>query len=544
MDGKTALQRLEALKGRRTSFDAQWQEVKDRCFPHGADFTSSRSQGQKTNLEMFDSTAAVDLERFAAVMESMLTPRQQRWHRLRSTVDELNDQEEVREWFDTVTKALFRVRDAPLADFYGQSHEGYKSIGAYGNRCTYVYEDASNVIRYRNCHVGSTWIALDEHRRVDTVYHTFKLSAAAAVRQWPQTASDKMRALAERQPFEQVEVLHLVQPRGAGYEPGRAGDNGKPYLAMEVQVDDGTVLSTGGYYELPYIFSRYTTNSDEDYGRGPCMLVLPDIKTLNAQERALLRSAEKIADPPLLLLDDGVFGWQGRDVTLTPGGLNYGGLDREGRQTIQPMVTGGRPEMTLEMMERKRQTIHDALLVSLFQILVENPGMTATEVLHRAQEKGMLLAPSVGRQQSEMLGPMIEREVAILFRNGLLPPIPQALLEADGEYKIEYESPATRYQRSEEVLAFQRSIEAWAPLLQVNPSLLENVDMDQGFRETLEINGVPAKWIKSREDVDRAREAQAEVAEQEAAAEQAPGAADTIKKLAEAANKAGVRPAA
>ncbi|HLA13466.1 MAG TPA: portal protein, partial [Gemmatimonadaceae bacterium] len=157
MDGKTALQRLEALKGRRTSFDAQWQEVKDRCFPHGADFTSSRSQGQKTNLEMFDSTAAVDLERFAAVMESMLTPRQQRWHRLRSTVDELNDQEEVREWFDTVTKALFRVRDAPLADFYGQSHEGYKSIGAYGNRCTYVYEDASNVIRYRNCHVGSTW---------------------------------------------------------------------------------------------------------------------------------------------------------------------------------------------------------------------------------------------------------------------------------------------------------------------------------------------------------------------------------------------------
>ena len=39
------------------------------------------------------------------------------------------------------------------------------------------------------------------------------------------------------------------------------------------------------------------------------------------------------------------------------------------------------------------------------------PQMTATEVIERTNEKGILLAPTIGRQQSEYLGPMIEREL-------------------------------------------------------------------------------------------------------------------------------------
>lgn len=44
------------------------------------------------------------------------------------------------------------------------------------------------------------------------------------------------------------------------------------------------------------------------------------------------------------------------------------------------------------------------LLVTLFQILTETPQMTAAEVVERTNEKGILLAPTVGRQQSEYLG--------------------------------------------------------------------------------------------------------------------------------------------
>ena len=58
------------------------------------------------------------------------------------------------------------------------------------------------------------------------------------------------------------------------------------------------------------------------------------------------------------------------------------------------------------------------------QILQDNPRMTATEVIERTREKGILLAPTVGRQQSEYLGPLVDREIDVLVEQGLLPPMP------------------------------------------------------------------------------------------------------------------------
>ena len=81
----------------------------------------------------------------------------------------------------------------------------------------------------------------------------------------------------------------------------------------------------------------------------------------------------------------------------------------------------------------------------------------------------MLLGPLAGRQMSEFLGPMVERELDLLARAGQIPPMPQELAEAGGEYKIEYDSPLARAQRAEEGVAIvrtfeerERSSKAWA----------------------------------------------------------------------------------
>ncbi|STU67291.1 Bacteriophage head to tail connecting protein [Klebsiella pneumoniae subsp. ozaenae] len=58
----------------------------------------------------------------------------------------------------------------------------------------------------------------------------------------------------------------------------------------------------------------------------------------------------------------------------------------------------------MTLAEQKRQTINDGFFITLFQILVDNPQMTATEAMLRAQEKGQLLAPTAGRIQAEFLG--------------------------------------------------------------------------------------------------------------------------------------------
>lgn len=61
------------------------------------------------------------------------------------------------------------------------------------------------------------------------------------------------------------------------------------------------------------------------------------------------------------------------------------------------------------------------VFITLFQILVDNPQMTATEAMLRAQEKGQLLAPTAGRIQAEFLGTLILRKLTLLIRTDCCP---------------------------------------------------------------------------------------------------------------------------
>jgi hypothetical protein len=235
--------------------------------------------------------------------------------------------------------------------------------------------------------------------------------------------------------------------------------------------------------------------------------------------------------PPLLLADD----LGAAPINMKPSGLNPGAINSDGRALIQPLNMGNNASISLDMMNQKREIINDAFLVTLFQIMVDgNNRMTATEVIERAREKGALLAPTMSRQQNELLGPTIEREMDILMRQGLLPPMPQELMEAEGEYEIQYDSPLARAQRSEEALGFSRTMGQITPIAQVDPSILKMFDFPVITRELGQLNGMPQRWIKDDETLaaEQQQEAAMQQAQQLLAA--APVVADTQKTMAEA----------
>ena len=159
--------------------------------------------------------------------------------------------------------------------------------------------------------------------------------------------------------------------------------------------------------------------------------------------------------------------------------------------------------------------------------------MTATEVLERAREKGALLSPTMGRQQSEALGPMIEREVDLLVMQGLLPPLPPALVEAEGEFEIEYDSPLTRSQRAEEAAGWLRTLEAAIAYANTTQDLsaLDHFNVDVIYPQLAEINAVPASWMNSMETVTQQRQQRAQQQEMQQMVEAAPAAAGVMKAL-------------
>jgi Bacteriophage head to tail connecting protein len=186
-----------------------------------------------------------------------------------------------------------------------------------------------------------------------------------------------------------------------------------------------------------------------------------------------------------------------------------------------------------KLMDMERNVINDAFLVTLFQILVDTPQMTATEVLERAREKGMLLAPTAGRMQAEFLGPMIEREIDLLAQQNLLPPIPPMLRGVDIEFKIEYDNPMSRMQRSEKAAGFMRALDVAANYAKntMDPAPLDWFDFDSAMPEILDIQGAPVAWTRTQDAVDQIRQSRIEQQKQQAMIQAAPGMAAVAKAI-------------
>lgn len=540
MNNDEIFKRFDLLRNGRGVWESHWEEIAERVLPRSAEFVGEREQGDKRTEKLYDATAALALERFAAAVESLLTPRGARWHTMRSSNIELNKDDEVRLWFDRVEQAMFSYRYSPKANFAGQVHEGYMSLGAFGTGATFVDEHPTRGCVYRACHLADIFIAENEHGMVDTVFRQFEVSARQALRMFnDEDLSDDLRKAAKEKPDSKIKLLHVVMPR-SDRDPTKMDRKNAPIFGGYFEVKTKHMIEEGGFDTMPYIISRYVTGPRETYGRSPAMTILPDIKMINEMSKTVIRASQKVVDPPLLIADEGVM----FPINANPGAATFARMDGRTQAPIQPLHTGARVDIGFEMMEQRRKVINDAFLVTLFQILVETPTMTATEVLQRAQEKGALLAPTIGRQQTEMLGPLIEREFDVLDSQGLIPPLPQALIEAGGEYDIEYVSPLSRAMKAEEGVGILRTLEMVQPIAAVDPGVMDNFNTDEITRTLADTNGAPQRILRSQAEIDGMREqrGQQQAAQQMMAG--APQAADAALKVAQIADMGMLGPGA
>lgn len=528
----TLIRKYEYLSGNRGNWETHWNEIAERMLPaHSNSFSSrqqNRSEGEKRTEFIFDSTATVALNRFAAIVESLLTPRNQTWHRVLATDSVLNRNREVRLWFENVNRLLFKFRYAPKANFSSQNQQQYMSLGAYGTGAMFVDDLFGEPgLRYKNIHLGEVYFDENHQGMVDEVVRHFKMTARQAAQKWGKdNLSEGIQAALSNSPDREFMFLHCVKPRGEELEPGKLDYRGMPYASYYVSMDGRQVLSQGGYNTFPYAISRYVQSDNEIYGRSPAMDVLPAVKTLNEEKKAVLKQGHRIVDPVLLAHDDGIVD----SFSLKPGAINAGGVSADGRPLVHALPTGNLA-FGKELMDDERKVINDAFLISIFQILVETPTMSATEVLERTREKGILLAPVLGRQQSEYLGPMIDRELDILARQGVLPPMPQMLLDAQGEYRTEYDSPLSRAQRAEEAAGLQRTIESALNIINItqDPAPMDHFNFDEIIPAVADIQGVPESWLRSKKDIDQIRAGRAQAQQVQQVTQAAPGAAALIK---------------
>ncbi len=532
---------LSELSGVRSAHEGQWQETAELIMPSvSGSFTygNSRTPGEKRTEKQVDSSGMIALGKFGAICDSLLTPRNQTWHGLQASNPYVMKSRRVKLWFEEATRILFHYRYLPAANFASQNQMGFKGLGAFGTAALFVDKlDGGKGMRYKDIPIGELYLIENHQGLVVGYIRAFKLKAHQAMwnPEWKGKIPECIWQAAMKDSQKDFDFIQYVNLRG-DYDPDRIDSKGMKYESCYLSIDGRCLLSEGGYRSLPLAASRYEQYPNEVYGRGPATFVLPSLKTLNAQKKMFLKQGHRAADPVLLRYDDGLV-----DFSLKPGAMNAGGVSADGRPLVHVLPTGN-IQVSEEMMDREASTIDDAFLVSLFQLMTETKRMSATEIIERVAEKGVLLAPTVGRQADERYGPTIDRELDLLVDQNLLPPMPPELREAEGAYSVVYKSPLARAARAQEAGGFTRTLEIVRELVNVtqDASLLDPFDFDVAIPDIAEIQNVPASWMASGEKIQDKREARAKQQQRQEQIQAAPAAAALRKSEIEAA-QAGVQ---
>ena len=527
---KEMIRQFNDLKGQRSTWESHWSEIARLMIPmHRNLFQnigSMTTQGEKRNQDVLDSAPVLGMNRFGAIIDSLLTPANQFWHQITTTDPILKRDKASMDWYQTVNNILFNYRYAPKANFAAQNQNQFLSLGGYGTGGLLIDDLAGSTgIRYKNTHLSELFLQENHQGVVDRVCRYFGLTARQACQKFGEKCPKPIREKAGVNPEFMYFFIHWVLPR-SDKDPMRQDFKGMDYASYYISIEEKTIVAEGGYRSFPYAISRYQQSPMEPYGRSPAMDALPAVKTLYKQKLALLKQGEMATDPVILVHDDGIM-----DGASVESGTWISGAMSANGQPLVGTLPIGRVDIGKEQMDDEKAQINDHFLVTLFQILTETPEMTATEVMERVREKAILMAPTILRQQSEYLGPMIEREIDILAAQGQLPPMPRMLRDAQGQYEITYDSPISRTQKSEWAAGAMRSIEmALNVAAQTqDPSYLFYFNFEEIIPQVSQIHGTPSTWLNSAETVAQMKSALDKQRQMQMAIEAAPAAAGLAK---------------
>src|SRR5215471_11253442 len=268
--------------------------------------------GQKRTQYQVDASGMLALQQFCAIADSMITPKNRLWHGL-ETDKYLMKQPGVRKFYEDMRAVVFDYRYRPEGNFHGQNYRIWKSLGAYGNSIMFTdaldrrWHGGRPGLRYKAVPLGECFFADNHQGIVTTLVRWFRLTAAQAAEKFygEEWLPPQLHAAYEQNLQTPFQFLHCVMPRDEDdYDPERLDERGLPFESYYVSIDgkclmpiDASGRMEGGYRVFPYAVSRYDQMPGEVYGRGPTQLVLPGLKTLNAQKTTYLKVGHRAGDP-------------------------------------------------------------------------------------------------------------------------------------------------------------------------------------------------------------------------------------------------------
>lgn len=526
-DAKSIRKHFDCLKGDRATWESLWQEVSDhglarRSFNQGNWIPSGR--GKRTR-NIYDNTMMVANELLASGLHNILTPTATRWLHVEPEDPEVLESAEAADWFAAAEERLVRDIERYESGFHTAMSEVYPDIAAFGNGALATLWDGGLV--YQSMPLTETYVEEDSYGRVNRIYRDFELTAAQVIEKFGEVnAPERARAAYYRGEITQrTRILQALVPNPAYSPSTKFGRNSLQITSWFIDYETSKEILRESFRELPIAFARWNKDSDELYGRGSGVQALSDQRMLNKMNWTTLRGAEKAIDPPMLLPDNGFV----TQLDLSPGGYSF--YRATTVDQIRELYTrsGEGVDLGVQLSDRRQTNIRAAYHYELLQ-LIQDPRMSATQVLEISARVQQILSPAAARLQSELLEPVVSRSFREELRHpGSLPPVPAIL--AGVNVRFRYVSPVQRAQRASEARAAVEAINATMQIGQLDPRAFDPIDTEALTRFFFAAYGVSPHLLRTSAEVKQLQQGRAQLQQQR---EQQ----STIQGMAEAAGKA------
>ena len=496
MKEEAIVQRFDALfNERQGTVDGTWDLVERFVQPlRGEFYTTLSSEGEVDwhRREVYDSTAVFAADSLSSAMQGNLTSDSQKWFDLRFRDQALNTITGAKEWLETCTDLMFQALEE--SNFSVEIGEAYIDLVSYGTAV--LTEEWEDGLVFSTNPLRDLVFEQNHRKEVSVLYRRLQWTAGQMISKFGDKVPEKIRELASTTAgaTQTHKIIFCVYPReGKSADPSQpTAPKDRPFGYKYVLKEGKELLGEeGGYYDMPSFVARWKTVAGSKWGKSPAIDAMGDILTLNQMKEAVLEAAGKVIDPAQLVEQGALIG----DLNLDRGGKTVVS-DING---IRPHESGTRFDVSSMEVGDHREMIRQHFRQNQLE-LKESPAMTATEVNVRYELMQRLIGPA-GLEGANL--------------------------------KVEYTGPMARAQRSNTADAIIRYMGEIAQMAEVYPEARELVDAEESLRIVAEMRGVPARALRSQEEVEqrrRQRQQQMEQAQRMQAAESMSGSLEAAGK--------------
>ncbi len=558
MDIKKIKAEFDALKQERTTWNSMYQILGEYVSQVKQNFETQPTQGDFLVNEIYDSTGPFAAHAAASTLLGMLWPGTAGQSIEIVKPDDLESEStELTVFYEKMTSRTTRAMDDPKANLTLSLDEYMIDQLIFGTSGVGVDKGDESKLLYRPYGVKEAYIDEGRNGRVNKCFIFYEWTVNRTVDEYGlDKVSEKTREKYNgSKGQEKIKILQIIQPRKE--TKAKKGKLAMKYASYHIEYDCDHLIVEDGFHEMPIMFGRFRKLTYEKQGRSPAMNALPDIREANSLRESVIIATEKALDMPKGVLDDGMLG--GGVIDTSAHAINVFNASGSIGSTPPIFDIGTPPDITaaLSRLEELKNSIAQHFFIDRLLDFNNETQMTFGEAQIRDQRSSASMTALFSRQIAEVISPLIERSVNMLWRTGefgVLPDsdeekaalamgkepeyIPDELIDRleNGEeiYQIVYKTKAANAARAEEYMGILDIMNISMQALQVDPSVANRINLHEAIKEMAKIRGVAGGMIRQDDEVNAIMKQQQAQMQQQQTMEAAPAMAGAVKDIAQA----------